>query len=359
MQKQITLIASCLLINIASFAQFAGNFLYSNSNYNGNEKATVQVNTPNGSSITLQAQVMMNIRPTSYTAIFAATQNGRDVMEVDSMMSQRIDQVKYALGLLGIPASDIHVDAVAMVPTYAFKLEEKKFSKRSTEIPVGFEMKKNIHILFRNSDLMDAIISEMAFADIYDLVKVDYNIDGIQTYYEELRKAALSVIQTKEQTYTDVKMHIDVYSMADGFNCTYPMERYKSYTAYNSGSSYQAVSYATESMNNTYIMNGKNNTLHMNGSPTNDAMRQQFVIQTAEKNKTIFYDKMPYNQFDKVMNADTEEPCIQLFYNLQVFYTMITEDAYLKNQEQIALNKKQQEENKLVQGQKHRGWRNR
>jgi hypothetical protein len=243
-----------------------------------------------------------------------------------------------------------------MVPTYAFKLEEKKFSKRSTEIPVGFEMKKNIHILFRNSDIMDAIISEMAFADIYDMVKVDYNIDGIQTYYEELRKAALSVIATKEQTYKDVKMHIDVYSMADGFNCTYPMERYKSYTAYNSGSSYQSVSYAKENMNNLYVMNGKNNTVHVNG-PTKDVMLQQFVVQTAEKNKTIFYDKMPYNQFDKVINADTEEPCIQLFYNLQVFYTMITEDAYQKNQEQLAINKKAQEENERLMRERKRGRR--
>lgn len=325
-------------------AQSAGNFLYNHNGYEVNtDRAIIPLNTPAGAGITLNAEVMMNVRPTSYTAIFAATQNGTSVLEVDSMMNLRIDQIRYALGMLGISNEDIHIDAVSMVPTYAYKLEEKKFSKRSTEIPVGFEMKKNIHVLLKNHDLLDPIISEMAFAEIYDLVKVEYNIDGMQSYYEQMRQAALSVIQTKENTYKALTMHLDITSMADGFNCTYPLERYKSFTAFNSGSSYQAVAYAQTVATNNITINGKNTTINMDKKMHNDAMNQQFLVQTAEKNKTIFYDRMPYNQFDKVINADTEEPCIQLFYNLQVYYTMITEEQYKKNTENIELAKRQQQ----------------
>ncbi len=355
MKKFKALVAIAILIALFSndvLSQAAGNYLYTNGHGVNADRVSIPLNTPAANNITLKAEVMMNVTPSSFTAIFAISQAGTNVFEVDSLMNQRIDQVMFAMGKMGIARTDIHIDAVAMVPTYAYKLEEKKFSKRSTEVPVGFEMKKNIHILFKHHSLLDEIISEMAFAEVYDLVKVDYNIDGIQTYYEELRQAALSVIQTKQATYDALKLHLDIYSMADGFNTVYPMERYKSYTAFNSGSSYQAVAYAQGSRtNNNITMLGHNNTVNLDGRDKYDSMNQQFLVQTAEKNKTIFYDRIPYNQFDKVINADTEEPSIQISYSLQVFLTMITDEQYKKNQEQLELQKQQQ----LLQVNNHKG----
>ncbi|MBX7051839.1 MAG: SIMPL domain-containing protein [Flavobacteriales bacterium] len=349
----------CLLtISKTQFAQHAGNYLYNNNYGINTDRAAVNINTPSANTISLKAEVMMNVKPTSYTAIFSATQTGKDIFEVDSMMAQRIDQVKYALGLMGIPESDVHIDAVSMIPTYAYKLEEKKFSKRSTEVPVGFEMKKNIHILFKQPHLLDLIISEMAFAEIYDMVKVEYNIDGMQSYYEELRKAALEVIDSKELTYESLKMHLDVYSMGDGFNCTYPIERYKSYTAFNSGSSYQAVAYARANRENNVTVNGKNTTVNVYGEKSYEGYEQQFIVQTAEKNKTIFYDRMPYNQFDKVINADTEEPCIQLFYNLQVYYNILNDAQYQAKLEQEEAVKKAKADAEKNMGRRHKARRN-
>jgi uncharacterized protein YggE len=358
MKNKILIIAG-LFIAISMqrlHAQSAGNFLYNNPYSVNKENVNINLNNNNGSNVNLLAQVMMNVRATSYTAIFAITQSGMDVMQVDSMMHQRIAQVMYALNRMGIAEEDIHIDAVAMVPTYAQKIEEKKFSKRATEIPTGFEMKKNIHVLFKNHDLLDGIISEMAFADIYDLVKVEYNIDGVQSYYDQLRQAALSVIQTKEATYKALNLHLDIFTMADGFNTTYPLERYKSYTAYNSGASIQAVNYAL-TQQNYYQINGNKNDVKINSS-NSDKLNQQFIIQTADKNKTIFYDRVPYGQFDKIINADTEEPCIQIMYSLQVSYTMMTEENYQKNKEQIELQKKLQTQQLNAQLEGRKGRRN-
>lgn len=352
MKKLIQLIMTVLLLGISNcvYSQAAGNYLYNNPHAMNADRATISVNQANSNNVNLKAEVLMNVKATSYTAIFAMTQNGRDSYEADSLLNQRLNQVRYALGLLGIPEHQIHVDAVSMVPTYAFKLEEKKFSKRYTEVPTGLEMKKNIHVLFKHHDILDRIISEMAFVDIYDLVKVEYNIDGMATYHEELRKAALEVIHAKEGTYNALNFHLNVLSMSDGFNCSYPAERYKTYTAYYSGSSPAAVSYARSmrEMNsqNNIIINGKNNNVRVDGSLTADAQNQQFVVQTAEKNKTIFYDRMPYNQFDKVINADNEEPCIQFYYTIQVQYSVMNDETFKANEAQKLLNKKYAEINK-------------
>lgn len=311
----------------------AGSYLY-NNNYSFNtERANVTVNSTNGTTITLKGEVMMNVRATSYTAIFAMTQSGENAYRVDSIMSARIAQIRAGLAFIGVPDQDIHVDAVSVVPTYDFRIDKKKFTTRSTEVPTGFEMKKNIHVLFKRHEMLDRIISEMAYADVYDLVKVEYNIDGAQTYLEELRKAATDVIETKKRTYTDFNFHLELYHITDGFNCSYPMERYKSYTAYNSGTSPYLVSMVREELDK---MTDKPRT-----KQEYDRVSQQYIIETAQKNKTIFYDRIPYNQFDKVINADIEEPCIQYYYTLQLSFTMLNDEQF-KQREEAKLNSKNQ-----------------
>jgi hypothetical protein len=101
------------------------------------------------------------------------------------------------------------------------------------------------------------------------------------------------------------------------------------------------------------IVEGKNARVNFE-KPYGEQLNQQFIIQTSEKNKTIFYDRVPYNQFDKVLNADTEEPCIQLMYNLQVYYTMLTDEQHQAKEQQLLLQKKAQEEALNTKGRKNR-----
>ena len=325
-------------------AMSTGNYLYNQNDLRINDRITIPVNQNNTNVITLKADVMMNIQANSYTAIFAISQSGASVSETDSLMQGRINQVMFGLNQLGIPDDYIHVDAVSAVPTYAYNVEDKKFSRRSIEMPTGFEMKKNIHILFKKHSMLDPIISQMAFAEVYDLVKVEYNIDGTQSYVDELRRAAIEVVQAKQGTYTDFHFHLDVAGVTDGSQVTYPMERYKSYTAYNTGSTLQTLNTASASNNNNIWIEGKNNTLQIDNTRSK-LPEKQYYVQSAEKNKTIYYDRIPYNQFDKVMNADTEEPCIQLSYELQVTYTMLSDEAWQAQQEY----KKQQKDQRDLQ----------
>ena len=109
-------------------------------------------------------------------------------------------------------------------------------------------------------------------------------------------------------------------------------------------------------MNNIYV-SGKGNTVKVDGSLTADARDQHFTIQTAEKNKTIYYDRLPYNQFDKVLNADMEEPCIQFFYTLQLSYTVMTQEQWDTIKENEELTKKQQAEAQLNKKSKRGRWK--
>ena len=175
-----------------------------------------------------------------------------------------------------------------MLPVYEIDPQNKVFSNIATEVPAGFKIKKNVHVLFYDHAKLDLIITHAAKASIYDLVKVDYNVNDIQSAYDTLRKVAVEVIDMKRNTYRMMGFETTILTMAEGYDSKYPEERYDSYTAYLQGNSYN--------------------------NQTNPNMQ----VQTTEKEQTVFYNKVPYKTFDRVLNADLAEPGVQFYYKLRV-----------------------------------------
>lgn len=290
----------------------------------------------------IQADVMINMKATSYTAIFSVTQNGLTSAVTDSLMSIRLNTVKEGLLESGITEDNIHIDVISFVPIYSLELEKKKFSKTINEIPVGFQMKKNIHILFYDHDQLSNIIALMAKSEIYDIVKVDYNLADIQAAHNQLRKAALEIIKTKKELYQEVGLHLEVQNMADGFGSAYPIERYANYTAFHMGSSIEEVKAAKrrkKAAKNIYI-NGNRGRVTIKDTEIDDT---KFIIRRSEKNKTIYYKKIAYNKFDLVLNADFTEARIQIYYTLKVRHTVVNKEKHDK----IVENQQKREENAI------------
>lgn len=316
-----------LLFSTVIFAQSSGNINYNNpSNFKQHGELNIQV--PTHTQVDLQAEVMTNIKASSYVAIFSVTQYGTSVAETDSLLTMRLQIAKNGLKSIGIPQANIHVDVITAVPTYAMILEEKMFSATANEVPTGFQVKKNIHIIFENHNLLEGIVSWFAKAEIYDLVKVDYNVQDIQAAYDQLRNEAAKIVNAKGLQYHTMGLHLEVVNMNDDFQAAYPLERYDSYTAYFTGSSVEEVKQIRRQASyqppasNVYVQ-GYTPSVHLHLDKLNiPEPDKQFIVKTTQKNKTIFYNRIPYNQFDNVLNADVVEPCIQFYYTLKVRYTV-------------------------------------
>lgn len=255
-------------------------------NNGGNTQA--QAALPYDNSVIFDADVMINMKASSYTAIFSVTDFGKTVIQADSAMSARLKVFTDAMLKDSILAENIHIDFISMLPVYEVEAQNKVFSNIATEVPAGFKIKKNVHVMFFDHTKLDQIITHAAKASIYDLVKVDYNVNDIQAAYDTLRKIAVEVIDMKRNTYAMMGFETTIMAMAEGYDSKYPEERYESYTAYLQGNSYSRP----QSPNTT--------------------------VQTAEKEQTVFYNKVPYKQFDRVLNADLAEPGVQFYYKLRV-----------------------------------------
>jgi uncharacterized protein YggE len=319
---KILMVFVIVLHNMHFYGQIAGNAIYDNVNLNKKTAPRISTQISADNSILLEANVMLNISPTSYTAIFSLAQQGKTAFETDSLMKIKMRNIEHQLEAIGLAKENVKEDMIAFNPTYSYELDEKKFNKTYNEIPIGFLLKKNLHILFTEHEMMSEIMSILSKNEVYDLVKVDYNLSDLNSHLKQVRLAAQKIIKEKEKDYSEMGIRIEIASITDGYNVITPIERYNNYTAYYNGSTIEEISSAKKKKEKSK----DNRTASTNSNLLEDDAT--FLIKTSEKSKTVFYNKLPYTEYDMVINADHAEPRIQIIYQLKSKYYSQNKEKY-------------------------------
>lgn len=266
-------------------AQASGNVNYQNQQYyNGN---TINVNFPSNDDILVSIKGLANVKADVYTAIFSTTQTGKTTKEVNELIDQRITQslneIKLKKGV------ETFVDMISFVPVYEYEAEKKVFNRKTyNEVPAGFEVKKNIHIKYTDSNQLNEFISILSNNEIYDLVKVDYFSNTLETVKKEMMNKAKLLIQEKiknyevllGETFTNAEKRI-----TDDYLVNFPIEMYKSYEAYNSSSL---------------------------------SLKKTANINQLNKSVTLYYQPVLNKEFDFVINPAVLEPVIQIQYEVKI-----------------------------------------
>ncbi len=285
-----------------SFGQAQGNSRHSNDNnaYRRNPQTQkwekVPVTKPasavrnNNQSVSLNLKILLNQEADTYVAIFHLSQVGARAGQADSLMNDRINGFKSKLAQLGISDEAIFMDVLSFVPVYEYQVQRKLFSKKYLEIPKGFELKKNIHIKFKNEKVLDRIMTAAAQNEIYDFVRLNYFVEDVEGAYKKMRAKALELIKGRETYYRQLGVELDTLyrTISEGHSLAYPYESYSSYEAYTS-----------------------NNLL-------NDVKAGK--VRKANKATTVYYKPMDYRAFDAVINPVIFKPVVQFSYNLHVNY---------------------------------------
>ena len=94
---------------------------------------------------------------------------------------------------LGLGGDQVFVDFVAQNKIYGFEVA----GDLAREKLVGFELKKNVSIHYRDPDLLDKIVVAAARSKIFDLIKVDYVLKDINTVQDKLMDEAARIIKQK------------------------------------------------------------------------------------------------------------------------------------------------------------------
>ncbi len=298
MKHNLTVIFLFLSVTLID-AQESGNRNRGNVNYNENN-AIYNNNTQaqnilplatlrKGRIVELNVNVLSNQKADTYVAIFNLTQMGKTVDETNKLLTDRYNGFFQELQTVGIPKDNVYLDMVTFVPIYEYEKEKKLFTKTHNEVPKGFEMQQNVHIKYKDPEMMVKIMSVAAKYEIYDLVKVDYSVDNQEAIYVDMRTKAVSHLVKEIELYEE-KLGLDLESgyrlVAENKKVTFPVDRYSSYNAFSNVS--------------------------LGGTPDKGKVLDMY------KPKTRYYDKVAYDDFDIVINPEVLEPAIQFMYNMKV-----------------------------------------
>jgi hypothetical protein len=196
----------------------------------------------------------------------------------------------------GVKEGDFLTDMLSMVPLYEVEVVKKRFSKTYNEVPAGFEIQKNIHIRYRDPQMLDKLVTYAAFEEIFDLIKVEYFVDNVQAIYDTLRKTATELLKKREAQFESlgVKLKGQWRMVGEKQGVFYPMDRYTTYTS--------------------------------KSKPSLSSAKKEISIQEIPSSNTLFYNKVPYTGYDFVVNPEMLEPQVQYTYSIQLKYEVLPEE---------------------------------
>ena len=298
--KRVLIIVLAFIANAGlCFAQASGNIAYSQASGSTKAKQNERAKRvlaqgeipPSATSMFIEANVLMNVKADEYVAVFGLSQEGATVVECNQNMDAAISRFSNELQQLEINRGDVFVDFAAQNKIYRYEVEKDI----AREKLVGFELKKNISIHFRDKTLLDKLVIAASRSNIFDLIKVDYIVSDPASAQNRVMEEAARIIKQKAARYEkllDIKLQGPGQVYAEKPSIYFPTEMYDSYTAYES-----------ESIDPDYY-------------------RRQYIVQRARKSTTFFFNGLSADGFDYVINQVVIEPVVQFTLYLKVKYEM-------------------------------------
>lgn len=293
MKRSLIVFLITLVSAVTGFAQASGNIGYSQSGGNAraeqiekNKRAlTKEEMPPSATSMFIDASILMNVKADEFVAVFGISQECATVAECNQKIDATIGEFSSKLKSLGVGRDDYYVDFAAQNKIYGFSVT----GSIAKENLVGFELKKNISIHYKDEMLLDKLVIAASEAKIFDLIKVDYIVKDASPVQNRLNEEVARIIKQKvarNEKLLGIKLLPPAQVYAEKPSVYFPTEMYDSYTAYES-----------EDIGSDYY-------------------RDKYTVQRARKSRTFFFNALNADGFDLVVNPIVIEPVVQ--YTLYV-----------------------------------------
>lgn len=291
-------LVSCLLLATMCHAQVSGNVAFAQGGGRARAEQAERAKRllaesekpPTGASMFLDAAVLMNVKADEYVAVFALAQEAATVAECNQKMDASIKDFTAAVKPLGIAGQDVFVDFVAQHKIYGYQID----GKIAKEKLVGFDVKKNISLRYKDKDTLDKIMIAAAGLQIFDLVKVDYLVKDHEAVQSKLLEEAARIIKLKavrHEKLLGVKLAQPPQVHVERTSIYYPPEMYDSYAAHES-------------------------------ERVEPIDRGKFLIHGIRKDRSFYYNPLTAAGFDAVVNPIVSEPVVQFTMYLRLKYEM-------------------------------------
>lgn len=292
---------SFLIFCITTQAQISGNRNYERNN-DTQRYATTPTPQPSivlekDSVLYINANVLMNTQASYYILVLGVNQTAKTSQQAMLTLNTRIQKCTTAIAnTIKIDKADMYVDFISQTKTYDYEVKNSNNETMATQKQMGFQTKKNIIVKFKNLTDVDALITQAAEQEIYDIIKVDYVVPNPLQVHLQMLEEATTIINQKKAWYqknTSLELLPVNAIQNDVFYGLYPAKMYQSYQAFES---------ANVTNNNNY------------------ESRNSFVKKDMLMDKTFFYEGDDVAKYDKVINAGVPQVGVQFVLNCTMKY---------------------------------------
>lgn len=293
MKKSISIITACLFFLVNSFSQSRLAYIYGHDEYNREQQKIYAppVQLWGDSVLIISSAILMNVAPDKYSITFGAAQTAATPLLAGKLINERMQRFREKLKKLNIPEQDMYIDFISQNKIYEFEVTDGK----AIEKEAGFEIKKNITIMFGSEEMIQAMTEAAAEQQIFDVIKVEYLLSDYSPFHQQLFAEAIKQIKDRKDMYTQAT-GMDILQKSalhtDNLTIIFPRTQYKKYTAYESG-------------------NAEGNYVN-------------FVKKVLRKSSTAYYEGISQHGFDKIINNNKPGVFIQLALGVSIKY-------YIKN----------------------------
>ena len=288
MKESILILGLLVFVNLSIFAQESGNRNYGTQRRKPPENSGLLTSSVNNKEVYfVEANVLMNMKPDFFVAVFGIVQEAATAAESNSKLDAQISGFVSDLNKLGVKQNDTFVDFIAQNKIYDYtttgNIVTEKFS--------GFETKKNINVRYKDRESLEKIINAAAKALIFDLIEVKYVVSDANGIRSRLFDEAVKVIKQKEASYNNAfGVKLAATNLAnEKYDTFYPGDLYEDYQAFESGTT--------------------------SGDYNKTVIKQR-------KTKTFFYEPLDAKSFDTVINQMGIEPMVQFSLYLRMQYDL-------------------------------------
>lgn len=181
--KRLLLFLLVSLFPIAGFSQGGGGVLYASGSYGSAGYGAQQnqprpqesANTANESEfIAITGTAEVSVKPESLRIVFAVTAEADTSLECSRLVKERIANIREALTLLDIESTKVVEDFIVVVPSFTWELQTKEKTRFVKEVPDGFRLQSNLHILCKDDAQAMAVIDTAFASGVTEIISFDY-----------------------------------------------------------------------------------------------------------------------------------------------------------------------------------------
>jgi uncharacterized protein YggE len=230
----------------------------------------------------VDAKILTSLETRGYIAVFGLVQQADKVSDANKKLDDQISAFLRSIAPLGIRPEDTYVDFVTQERVYDYAVK----SGTAREKLSGFQLKENLMVRYKDHSLLDRIVPLAAQEGIFDLIKVDYITEDLNSVRARMTEESQKIIHEKVEAYGKLGIKLTPVSVAmESFDTFQPAEAYNSYHAFETGSA-----------------------------------DDNFRVVEQRKNSTLYFEALSPGKFDTVLTPIDLQPRVQATYFLRIKY---------------------------------------